>query len=128
MLRARARGGGIFAGCKVLANTEYLARHNRPLMILAITWAKEHELVKTETVWYKERWERGTVLENNKSKLIWNFEFKLEKQRHQGDQIQYWRRKMRKRFGYVTWPVPSNGVSKRKGIKREQIIANWLSR
>ena len=28
------------AGCKVLANGEYLSRHNRTLMILAIAWAK----------------------------------------------------------------------------------------
>ena len=35
----------LVAGCKVLANTEYLARHNKALMILAVTWAKEHELV-----------------------------------------------------------------------------------
>ena len=67
--------GHLVASCKVLANT----RHNRALMILAITWAKEHELVGTETVWYKERWERGTVLENNKAKLIWDVEFKLRK-------------------------------------------------
>ena len=69
----------LVAGCKVLANTEHLARYNRALMILAITWAKEHEVVGTETVSYKERWERGTVLENDKAKLIWNFEFKLRK-------------------------------------------------
>ena len=29
----------LVAGCKVLANSEYLSRHNRALMILAVEWA-----------------------------------------------------------------------------------------
>jgi len=33
-------------------------------MILAVAWAKEYELTGTDTVWYKERWQRGYVLEN----------------------------------------------------------------
>ena len=37
-------------GCKVLANGEYLSRHNRALMILAIAWAKEHDLVGQDVV------------------------------------------------------------------------------
>ena len=53
----------LVAGCRVLANSEYLTRHNRALMILAVAWAKEYELIGEDTVWYKERWERGTVLE-----------------------------------------------------------------
>ena len=32
-----------------------------------------------DVVWYKERWERGTVQENGKAKLIWDFEFHLRK-------------------------------------------------
>ena len=35
----------IVAGCKVLANSEYLTRHNRALMIMAVNWAKEYELI-----------------------------------------------------------------------------------
>ena len=35
----------VLAGCKLLANREYLTRHNRTLMILAILWAKEFNLV-----------------------------------------------------------------------------------
>ena len=40
----------LVAGCKVLANSEYLSRHNRALMILAIAWAKEHDLVWQDVV------------------------------------------------------------------------------
>ena len=45
----------LVAGCKVLANNEYLSRHNRALMIMAVAWAKEYELVSKDTVWYNER-------------------------------------------------------------------------
>ena len=67
------------AGCKVLANSEYLLRHNRALMIMAVAWAKEYGLVGDDIVWYKERWKRGTVLENKRGKLVWDFEFHLRK-------------------------------------------------
>ena len=30
----------LVAGCKVLANTEYLTRHNRAMMIMAVAWAR----------------------------------------------------------------------------------------
>ena len=67
------------AGCKVLANSEYLARHNRTLMILAIAWAKEYNLVDKDVKLHKEKWLRGHVLENAQAKLIWDFEFNLRK-------------------------------------------------
>ena len=69
----------IVAGCKVLANNEYFTRHNRALMIMAVNWAKEYKLVGDEMVWYKEHWERGAVFENDKRKLVWDFEFNLRK-------------------------------------------------
>lgn len=69
----------LVAGCKVLAGQEYLARHNRALMILAVTWAKENGLIEEQIVWYKEKWERGKVLKNENAKLIWDFEFHLRK-------------------------------------------------
>ena len=69
----------ILAGCKVLANNEYLTRHNRALMIMAVNWAKEYELIGNDVIWYKERWEREVVLENERGKLVWDFEFKLRK-------------------------------------------------
>jgi hypothetical protein len=69
----------LVAGCKMLANCEYLSRHNRALMVLAVTWAKENELIGGDVIWYQEKWERGKVLENNKAKLVWDFEFKLRK-------------------------------------------------
>ena len=69
----------LLAGCRVLVNSEYLTRHNHALMILAVAWAKEYEFIGEDTVWYKERWERGTVLENGKAKLVWDFKFNLPK-------------------------------------------------
>ena len=69
----------LVAGCKTMANSEYLLRHNRALMVMAIAWAKEYGLVARETVWYKENWIRGEVLENANCKLVWDFEFNLRK-------------------------------------------------
>ena len=69
----------LVAGCKMIANSEYLARHNRALMVMAIAWAKEYGLVGKETKWYMENWLRGQVLENSRAKLVWDFEFNLRK-------------------------------------------------
>ena len=52
----------LVAGCTKLTNSEYLTRHNRVLMILAVAWAKQQELVGQEAIWYEQRWDRGTVL------------------------------------------------------------------
>ena len=38
-------------GRTVLSDSEYLARRNRMLMILAITWSKEHKLFGVDTLW-----------------------------------------------------------------------------
>ena len=58
------------AGCTVLSNSKCLTRHNRVLIILAVIWVKEYKFIRTYTVQYKERWERGMVLEGNKAKLV----------------------------------------------------------
>ena len=66
-------------GCVALSNSEYLTRHNRSLMILAVIWAKELKMIGADTVWYKEQWERGMVLDNDKAKLVSDFQFNLQK-------------------------------------------------
>ena len=48
-------------------------------MIMAVALAKEYELVGGDMVWYKKQWEQGTVLGNERGKLVWNFEFHLRK-------------------------------------------------
>ena len=48
--------------CKGLAATEYLKRYN-----------------KINTVWYKERWNKGTAIENDECKLCCDFEYDLHK-------------------------------------------------
>ena len=58
------------AGCTKLAKSGYLTRHNQALMILAVVQAKQQGLVGQEAIWYKQRWDRGTVLENDKAKLV----------------------------------------------------------
>ena len=69
----------LVAGCKTIASSEYIARHNRASMLMAIAWAQEYELVGKEAKWYKENSARGHVLENSSAKLVWDFEFNLHK-------------------------------------------------
>ena len=45
----------LVAGCQKLANSEYISRHNRVLMILAVAWAKKHGLIGQDVVWYEQR-------------------------------------------------------------------------
>ena len=69
----------LVAACTKLANSEYLTRHNQAVTIFAVAWAKQQELVGQEAIWYEQRWDRGTVLENDKAKLMRDFEFQLRK-------------------------------------------------
>ena len=48
-------------------------------MILAVAWAKQQELIDQEATWYQQKWDREMVLENNKTKLVWDFEFHIRK-------------------------------------------------
>ena len=69
----------LLVGCKMLAGSENTRRHNGALMILAVQWVIEHQLIDNQTKWYRERWERGHVLESKDAKLVWDFEFHLRK-------------------------------------------------
>ena len=55
----------LLAGCKMLASSEYLARHNRALMMMAVARVKEKNLLDQNVKWYQEKWKRGHVLENS---------------------------------------------------------------
>ena len=57
----------LLAGCKVLASSEYLERHNRALMVMAVAWAEEQNLLHQNLKWYQEKWKRGHDLENSQA-------------------------------------------------------------
>ena len=67
------------AGCTKLAKSEYLTTQNQGLMVLELAREKQQELVGQEAIWYEQRYGREIVLENNKVKLVWDFEFHLQK-------------------------------------------------
>ena len=46
-------------------------------MILAVAWAKKHGLIGQDVIWYEQCWDRGTVFENERAKLVWDFEFHM---------------------------------------------------
>ena len=105
----------LVAGCRVLVNGEYLKRHNHALMILAVAWAKEYELIGKDTVQHKERWKRGTVLENCKAKMVWDFEFNLQMTNTSKDLTSFWKIRSQKRSEFVIWPVPNSKTLKQNG-------------
>ena len=39
----------------------------------------EKELLESGQCWYKLKWEHGTVIENDKVKLYWHFEYQMRK-------------------------------------------------
>ena len=71
----------------MLASSEYLANHNRVLMVMAIVWAKEQNLLDQNVKRYQEKWKRGHVLEKSQAKLVWDFVFNLQKRQHLESQI-----------------------------------------
>ena len=40
----------LVAGCKVLTRSEYLSRHSKALMVMALVWAKKYELVGGDVI------------------------------------------------------------------------------
>ena len=59
-------------GYKMLASSDYLARNNRALMVMAVAWAKEQNLLDRNVKWYQEKWNRGHVLENSQANLVFD--------------------------------------------------------
>ena len=60
-------------------NSEYLERQNSALMILTVISMTKHKLIGVGMMWYKERWEQGMVMENDKAKHVLDSQFNLQK-------------------------------------------------
>ena len=67
----------LLSGCKKLAGTEYLKRHDNALKVLAVKWAIQNGMLPEDTKWYTVKWQRGTVLERNGQKLFWDWEHRM---------------------------------------------------
>jgi hypothetical protein len=67
----------LLAGCKKLAGSEYVRRHDNALKVLAVQWAIDNGLLPKGTKWYTEKWERGKVIANNGKKLYWDWEHRM---------------------------------------------------
>ena len=77
----------ILSGWKVLAGSDYLKRHKKVLMVLTVKWAKQENLLSRNSVWYEQKWSKGTVLEKNGKKICWDFEFTMIKTTSARNQI-----------------------------------------
>ena len=67
------------SGCTRLAATEYLKRHNSVLIMLCLALEVQKGMLGKNKKWYKERWNKGTVIESDECKLCWDFEYHLRK-------------------------------------------------
>ena len=67
----------LLAGCKKLAGSEYIRRHDNALKVLALHWAVDNKLLPEGTKWYTEIWDKGKVIENNGKKLYWDWEHRM---------------------------------------------------
>ena len=56
----------LLAGCKMLLSSEYLVTHNRTRMVMAVTWAKEQNLLDREMV--SRKVEKGSCFRELSSK------------------------------------------------------------
>jgi len=70
----------LVSGCRCLAAREYLMRHNNVLKVLMTAWCKEHDLMAEDQPWYKVKWDQGAVMENEKVKMAWDFEYHMRKE------------------------------------------------
>ena len=69
----------ILSGCKILANQEYLKRHNRVLSVFTAEWCKYNGIIEKDIKWYKMEWKTGQVIEKNGIKVLWDFQFSSRK-------------------------------------------------
>ena len=67
----------VLAGCRVIAGTEYLWRHDNALRVLAVAWCEQQGILNDGVLCYKVNWGKGHVIEGNESKMLWDFEYKL---------------------------------------------------
>ena len=52
----------------MLASSEYLARHNTALMVMAVAWAKEKNSIRSECEMISRKVEKGTCFREPSSK------------------------------------------------------------
>ena len=82
---------------------------------MAVACTKQHELVGGDMVWYKEWWEQGTVLENKRGKLVWDFEFDLYKTTTARKPYLTFEDKAKKKNGLAPWHALHNEPLSLKG-------------
>ena len=107
----------LLAGCKMLASSDYMARHNKMLMVMAVAWAKEQNLLDQNVKWYQEKWKRRHVLENSQAKPVWDFEFSLQKTTSRRPDLML-EQKQTKTIGIFDVTCPQENNIEKKRLKK----------
>ena len=61
----------LLSGCRKLAATEYVRRHDNALNIMVVKRAKKEGLLPEKTRWRHKRWEKGHLIEKDREKILW---------------------------------------------------------
>ena len=59
----------LLTGCNKLAGKECIRQHRNALMVLAVQWSVQEGILPKETKWFKERWEKQKITENNEEEI-----------------------------------------------------------
>ena len=68
----------LLVGCEKLASTEYVPRQKNALKVLAVGWTINNGMLPPGTKWWNENWTRGTVIQRNGYKLLWDWEHRMK--------------------------------------------------
>ena len=71
----------LLSGCKKLAGSDYVKRHDNALKVLTVRWAVDNGLIPEDTKWYNVKWEPGQVIKSNGKKLLWEWEYRMRMNR-----------------------------------------------
>ena len=123
----RTAFGHLVAGCILLSNSEYLAKH-RVLMIIAVTWGKGHKLIGMDTVCTKNDGSKEWFWRMIRQNLSGIFNSTYENLRQQEDLTCYSKRNKRSSFWFATWHVPCNKILIQNGEMSLRDIKNLLLR
>ena len=44
---------------------------------MAVEWGKKEGLISEKVLWYKEKWEKGQVIEKDGKKILWDWEHRM---------------------------------------------------
>ena len=77
-------------------------------------WCKESELMTDDEPWYKVKWSRVEVIENEDVQMTWDFEYQMRKESPAR------RLEVTKNRSESKWLVPVRRINEKMNVKRQK--------